>query len=108
MREKYLICTLKKHLNESMIPVIWINNSVSIFELPLSSTHWTELLHLLRVEPFQYAMHMEHMGAFPPNQRAIVPWYFAIWATAIKLHSANPTRLVISHPVPSSYGHPTF
>lgn len=48
----------------------------SLLELPLLSTHGTLLLHLLRVQPLQDAVHVETVGALTPDQRAVVSRYF--------------------------------
>ena len=45
----------------------------SFLKLPFLPAHWTLLLDLLRVEPFEDAMHMETVGALAPDQWTIVP-----------------------------------
>ena len=44
---------------------------VKLFEVkkrtPFSAVHWTLLFRCRRSDPFEQAMHMEHMGAFSPD-----------------------------------------
>lgn len=44
----------------------------SLLELPLLPAHGAVLLHLLRVEPLEDAVHVEAVGALAPDQRAVV------------------------------------
>lgn len=48
----------------------------SFFELPLLSAHGALLLDLLRVQPFQDAVHVETVRALTPDQRAVIPRHF--------------------------------
>lgn len=48
----------------------------SLFKLPLLSAHGALLLDLLRVQPFQDAVHVETVGALTPDQRAVIPRHF--------------------------------
>lgn len=44
----------------------------SLLELPLLAAHRAVLLHLLRVQPLEDAVHVEAVGALAPHQRAVV------------------------------------
>ena len=44
-----------------------IQQSQSLLELPVLSTHRTQLLYLLRVEPLHNAVHVEAMRTLAPN-----------------------------------------
>lgn len=91
------------------------NTSCSFFKLPLLSAHGALLLDLLRVQPFQDAVHVETMGALTPDQRAVVSGDFTVWTAAVKRHPADPTVLIVGHPqpgrhpvpLPDLYLHPT-
>lgn len=45
---------------------------VSFLKLPLLSTHRALLLHLLRVQPLEDAVHVEAVGALAPDQGAVI------------------------------------
>ena len=72
-----------------------------IFELPFSSTHRTVLLHLLCVQPLQYAVHVEAVRAFSPHQRAVVAGQFAVRTAAVELRATDAARVVVRLPVPN-------
>lgn len=44
----------------------------SLLELPLLATHGAVLLHLLRVQPLEDAVHVEAVGTLSPHQGAVV------------------------------------
>jgi len=46
-------------LDCSLLRSLYSKQGQSLFELPLLSTHWTELIDLLRVEPLHNAVNME-------------------------------------------------
>lgn len=52
------------------------SSTASLFKLPFLSAHGALLLHLLGVQPFQDAVHVEAVGALAPDQRAVVPRHF--------------------------------
>lgn len=49
----------------------------SLLELPFLPAHGAVLLHLLRVEPLQDAVHVEAVRALAPHQRAVVAGHLA-------------------------------
>lgn len=49
----------------------------SLLELPLLPAHGAVLLHLLRIEPLQDAVHVEAVRALAPHQRAVVAGHLA-------------------------------
>ena len=59
----------------------------SLLELPLLAAHGAVLLHLLRVQPLEDAVHVEAVGALAPHQRAVVAWHLTcagtgrVWVT---------------------------
>lgn len=53
-----------------------VSSTASLFKLPFLSAHGALLLHLLGVQPFQDAVHVEAVGALAPDQRAVVPRHF--------------------------------
>lgn len=80
----------------------------SLFELPLLATHGAVLLHLLRVQPFEDAVHVEAVGALSPHQGAVIARHLTVWTTAIKRHPADATVLIIGYPEPSGYTIPAL
>lgn len=46
------------------------------------------------------------MGALTPDQRAVVPRHFTVWAAAIERHPADPTVFIIGHPQPGRHSAP--
>lgn len=52
------------------------NNYPSLFKLPFLPAHGALLLHLLRVQPFQDAVHVKAVGTLTPDQRAVVSRHF--------------------------------
>lgn len=80
----------------------------SLFELPLLATHGAVLLHLLCVQPFEDAVHVEAVGALSPHQGAVIARHFTVWTTAIKRHPADATVLIIGYPEPSGYTIPAL
>lgn len=53
----------------------------SLLELPLLPAHGAVLLHLLRVEPLEDAVHVEAVRALAPHQRAVVAGHLACTGT---------------------------
>lgn len=49
----------------------------SLLELPLLAAHGAVLLHLLRVEPLEDAVHVEAVRALAPHQRAVIAGHLA-------------------------------
>lgn len=45
----------------------------SFFKLPFLPAHWTLLLDLLRVQPFEDAVHVETVGALAPDKWTVIP-----------------------------------
>ena len=50
------------------------------------TTHWTQMLSLLGLQPFHDAMDVETVRTSTPDKWAIVSGAFAIWTTTIKGH----------------------
>lgn len=88
----------------------------SLLELPLLAAHGAVLLHRLRVEPLEDAVHVEAVRALPPHQRAVVPGHLAcgrprVSGTAGPPHPRSPGhsqpgrhRRSPAHPVTRSRG----
>jgi hypothetical protein len=71
--------------------------------MPILSAHWALLSHLLRLEPFDDAMHVELMTTLTTHEGTIVSWYFAIRAATIEWETAYPAVSVIGHPFPHTH-----
>lgn len=72
----------------------------SLPELPLLAAHGTVLLHLLRVQPLEDAVHVEAVRALPPHQRTVVTGNFTC---GTERPSAPPSaQCPVSVPVPHS------
>lgn len=67
----------------------------SLLELPFLATHGAVLLHLLRVQPLEDAVHVEAVGALAPHQRAVVARHLAYRGEAGK--RTGMTRLDTEH-----------
>lgn len=66
-----------------------------IIKLPVLSAHGTQLRVGLRVQPLNYAVHMETMGTNAPNNWTIVARKSTFRAAILKVHATNPTVVVI-------------
>lgn len=80
----------------------------SLFELPLLAAHGAVLLHLLRVQPLEDAVHVEAVGALSPHQGAVVTRHLTVWTATIKRHPADAAVLIVGYPEPSGHTIPAF
>lgn len=66
------------------------------------------LLHLLRIQPLEDAVHVEAVGALSPHEGAVITRHLTVWTAAIKRHPADAAVLIIGYPEPSGHTIPTF
>lgn len=98
-------------LQSSLHPVLAAGRQCaghSFLELPFLATHGAVLLHLLRIQPLEDAVHVEAVGALAPDQRTIVTWHLTVGAAAVEGHPADAAVLVVGHPEPGGHAVPAL
>jgi len=75
-------------------------------EFPALAAHGALFIQRLQVQPLDYAVHMEAMGADTPHQWAVVTGQRALRAGALEGHATDTTVLVIRYPTPSCNSRP--
>ena len=83
---------------------------VQLRELPLGSAHRAQLVDVLRVQPFHYAVNVKAMRTLAPDQRTVVSGHFAFGAASVKRTSTNATVVIVVavDPLPECDAFPAF
>lgn len=96
------VCVCRQFFSIDLMSVFFsiLSCRLTLFKLPLLPAHGALLLHLLRVQPLQDAVHVEAVWALTPDQWAVISRNFTVWTAAIKRSSADAAVLIVGHPEP--------
>lgn len=76
-------------------PIHLVHSLVQLGELPLGSAHRTQLVDVLRVQPFHDAVNVEAVRTLAPDQRAVVSGHFALRTATVERTSADSTVVIV-------------